>query len=50
MEKGIKEGMKEGMEKKQKAIALKMIKLNYSLFDIAKIVEYPEDEIKKLMK
>ena len=42
--------LQEGMEKKQKAIALKMIKLNYSLPEIAKVVECSEDEIKKLMK
>ena len=42
--------LEEGMEKKQKAIALKMIKLNYSLPEIAKVVECSEDEIKKLMK
>ena len=42
--------LQEGREEKQKAIALKMIKLNYSLSEIAKIVECSEDEIKKLMK
>ena len=47
---GMEKGIKKGMEKKQKAIALKMIKRNYSLSEIAEIVECPEDEIKKLMK
>ena len=50
IQKGIQEGREEGMEKKQKAIALKMIKRNYSSSEIAEIVECPEDEIKKLMK
>ena len=47
---GMEKGMKKGRKKEKQAIALKMIKLNYSLSEIAKIVEYSEDEIKKLMK
>ena len=42
--------LQEGMKKKQLTIILKMIKLNYNASDISKIVECPEDEIKKLMK
>ena len=42
--------MSEMTSKKQQVIVLKMIKLNYSLSDIAKLVECPEDEIKKFMK
>ena len=46
-----KEGLlKQGREEEKQAIALKMIKRNYSSAEIAKIVEWSEDEIKKLMK
>ena len=50
LQEGRKEGRKEGREEKQQTIILKMIKLNYNPSDISKIVECPEDEIKKLMK
>ena len=46
----LKQGREEGMEKTKKAIALKMIKRNYSSAEIAKVVKWSEDEIKKLMK
>ena len=42
--------LKQGREEEKQAIALKMIKRNYSSAEIAKIVEWSEDEIKKLMK
>ena len=50
LEEGREEGREEGMEKKQKAIILTMIELNYSESEIAKVVKCSEDEIKKLMK
>ena len=46
----LKQGREEGREEEKQAIALKMIKRNYSSAEIAKIVEWSEDEIKKLMK
>ena len=50
LEEGMEKGLKKGMKKEKQAIALKMLKRNYSLSEIAEIVEYPVDEIKKLMK
>ena len=47
---GFQEVIQEGMKKKQLTIILQMIKLNYNASDISKVVECPEDEIKKLMK
>ena len=51
---GFKEGFLEIVKKERKKsqliVIFTMIELNYSASEIAKLVEWSEDEIKKLMK
>ena len=49
MEEGIRKGVEEGTEEKQKSVILNMYKEKIDLDTISKVVELSKEEIKKII-